>query len=653
MINVDMINIGISSLSAYRTALSVASDNIANANTEYYSRRMADFVEGSFGMGVNIADVRRIFDANANQAAQVSQSNFSQMDTYYQQLKNLEPLFDANSNPNTLGKYLTDSLNALRTLDSDVSFAQGRGEFMGKLNNLVLQFQNANTEIVRQANNINQSLQTDTDAANAVISSLEKINAQLLSNSLTNPAEMFDQRDKLIHDLASYVNFNAVTDDKGIVTISLSNGTPLLFGTQISPLKTYADPDNSSNLLVGVLNGTTTLPVGNLINSGKMSGLINFRQNGILPAQQALGRLSLAISDSFNRQNKLGIDADGLLGGNIFNDINSTALINQRTAPNSFNVGSSVMSVNIDTVGQLLGGDYRLVIGTANQYTLTRLSDNATVQSGTLSGTFPETMSADGFTINIASGTFTAGDQYTISPTYNAVGQMGLAINDTAKLALGWPVMVSGNPPTRGAITLEDMTDTTTSAFSTSQQLNPPLTIKFTSTTTYDLIDAKTSAVLESGIAYDPNNPKNEIFPTPGNYNPGYKVYLSGKMQDQDTFNIAYNTKVTSDNRNGLAMERLYSNRVLQGPSGQVFTFNEAFNALSTAVSITTSSAKSGYDYTQKAKTTADKNRDQISGVSLEEESMNLARFQQAYQASAQILQTAKALFDIVISITR
>jgi flagellar hook-associated protein FlgK len=43
--------------------------------------------------------------------------------------------------------------------------------------------------------------------------------------------------------------------------------------------------------------------------------------------------------------------------------------------------------------------------------------------------------------------------------------------------------------------------------------------------------------------------------------------------------------------------------------------------------------------------------RDQVSGVSLDEEAANLIRFQQAYQASAKVMQVAGQLFDAVLSI--
>ena len=43
--------------------------------------------------------------------------------------------------------------------------------------------------------------------------------------------------------------------------------------------------------------------------------------------------------------------------------------------------------------------------------------------------------------------------------------------------------------------------------------------------------------------------------------------------------------------------------------------------------------------------------RDQVSGVSLDQEAADLVRYQQAYQASAKVMQTASVLFDAIIAI--
>ncbi len=45
--------------------------------------------------------------------------------------------------------------------------------------------------------------------------------------------------------------------------------------------------------------------------------------------------------------------------------------------------------------------------------------------------------------------------------------------------------------------------------------------------------------------------------------------------------------------------------------------------------------------------------RERISGVSIDEETANMVKFQHAYEASAKVMQTANEMFDTVIGIKR
>jgi flagellar hook-associated protein 1 FlgK len=117
-----------------------------------------------------------------------------------------------------------------------------------------------------------------------------------------------------------------------------------------------------------------------------------------------------------------------------------------------------------------------------------------------------------------------------------------------------------------------------------------------------------------------------------------------------DTFDISYNQNSIGDNRNGMALASIYQNGIMD--NGTV-TFVQGYHMLSTDVSIQTNSAQIQHDSAKTLQKQAKDNYNQISAVSLEEESINLANYQQAYQASAQVLQAAKTVFESVISMLR
>jgi len=642
--------IGISSLLANQYALTVISQNIANANTPYYSRRVAEFAENAFNHGVSIADVRRVVDETANKNVQTAQSGFSQADLYLQQLLGLETSVDDRTT--SIGSKITDSLSALERLNTDVTSMQNRGLYLSALNAISSRFQSLHGELDQEVQNSNLSLGNDMGQINNLLSSIANVNNQLVGMN-QNTAELLDKRQGLVNELAKYLNFTAMVDNQGMMSINLSNGMALVSGRQALQMKTLQDPQNPSSLLIGLQSSSTTIPITQFISGGELSALITYRDNVVAPAQRALDRLSLAMADAFNKQNKLGIDSSGNLGGNIINDINNANLVNNRVLSHSANTGSGGFTVNITDPNLLTTSDYKLSIGASNAYVLTRISDNKVMSSGTIpgSGSLPFVInSADGFSVSINSGTFNAGDQYVVSPTRGGANNFGLMSTDPSKLALGWPVTASIGTQKQGStgkVNVTSITDTTTSAFSVPKQLTPPITIHFLSATSYEIINATTSTVMSGPYVYNSATGAN-VFPA-GAYDPGYRVFLSGTIQADDTFNIAYNTS-SGDNSNGLAMAKIYQKGMIENGT---FTMNQGYDALANDISIEANKAQSSYDVANALKTQADMYRDQISGVSLPEETMSLSQYQQSYQASAQILQIAKSILETIMSMAR
>lgn len=651
----DILRVGISALHAYQSALNVASQNIANSDTPYYSRRVADFAESQFYTGVNIADVRRLFSDSANQYMQSANSKLAQSNVFLQQCQNFEPLFD--DQQTNVGKFILDSLGTLKQVENNGS-SSNRALYMGKLTELVNQVQAADVEITRQLNGVNLALETEVNQVNNILSNLANINSEISVDEGQDKLTLFDQRDALIQDLATHLNFKTIAGSDNQVNISLSNGLQLVTGNRYATCATVTDPANPANRVLAIEENSTNIPIDGLIEDGNIGGWINYRAAILEPAQRALNRLALVFSDALNTQNKLGIDANGNLGGNIFTDINNVGVQGDRIIPNTDNASSGNITVSVTDVTQLTASNYQFTVGASNAYALVRVSDNSVVSSGSI-GSLPQTINVDGFMMSLDSGTFTANDRYTISPTKNAAVNFNLALADPSELALGWPVTVNTGtqqPGSNGMIKVVEITDTTNSAFSVANQLNPPIEVRFTvvnGVTTYSLYNADTSALIEDDIAYDPAT-GTDIFPTPDNYDPGYRINILGShIQDGDTFNIQYNSNGTNDNRNTQAMAALYEAGKVLGNAGQLLTFNQGYNLLCSDISITTNTAQSTYDTSKKIHEQAQNTLSSISGVSLEEETLDLSRFQLAYQASAQVLQSARAIFETIITLAR
>lgn len=100
------------------------------------------------------------------------------------------------------------------------------------------------------------------------------------------------------------------------------------------------------------------------------------------------------------------------------------------------------------------------------------------------------------------------------------------------------------------------------------------------------------------------------------------------------------------DNTNALAMAGIKSLPVLDGA-----TISHYFNALVADLGVVTNSASTSADAQRKVVEELQLAKDSVSGVSLEEEAINLIKLQKAYEASAKLMSTADRMFDALLAI--
>ena len=168
----------------------------------------------------------------------------------------------------------------------------------------------------------------------------------------------------------------------------------------------------------------------------------------------------------------------------------------------------------------------------------------------------------------------------------------------------------------------------------TNGQLLTTANIVFTSPTTYT-INGGAAQTYTAGGNIDAN---------------GWRVQINGNPAAGDTFTVRSNAGATGDNRNAFALSDAFSAGVIEGGTLSVAS---AVSRLTADVGLQTRTAQVNRD--AEAAVNADDldARDSVSGVNLDEEAANLLRYQQAYQAAAQVIATASSLFDSLLNAVR
>ncbi len=634
----DMLSIGLRSLVTYKNALGITGNNISNVATPYYSRKEISLVAALSKNGVNIGSVNRIYDNFLSKNLRSANSEVAENEALYQTLSQLENLLQ--SDKDNIGAYLNDAVKAIREVGLDGS-TTNRATFLNRLSTLTSRINSLGDQIQKEKANVFDYIKANVKEVNSLTSQLASINTNIFNNNGGDNSDLFDQQEQLLQKLSQYLDFTTTTDEKGVTNVMLKNGISLVDNNKSYELTTKNNPKNSSEILVSIKSQTSSLDVTDAIQSGSLSGLYQSLQ-ALKNTQASLDKFALTIAQRFDQQNKLGVDVNGNLGKSIFKDLNTIALQNSRVIASANNTGNEDVKVSIADADQLTLSDYSLKFDASNHYILTRLTDNQVVSSATISS-LPLSIAIDGMQIDISNTSITSGDQFYLSPTKGASASLKISLTDPHLLALASPINISANSANqgKGSLSIGKITDINNSSFSVAGQLSPPLQIHFTSANSFELINATTHAVLESNIPYDPATGL-ELFPTPGAYDPGYRISLKGMMQADDTFDIQYNAK-SLGNLNTLEFEDLLTKGSLKADY-QLFAGD---------VSLQANHAKIQLDSFTTIQTQATSRYEQLSGVSLEEEMANFELYQEAYQASAKILEVARDVFAELIAIAR
>ena len=382
--------------------------------------------------------------------------------------------------------------------------------------------------------------------------------------------------------------------------------------------------------------GGTTLQIPeSQITGGTLGGLLSFRSQSLDSAQNALGRVAIALTQTFNNQHELGQDLTGALGGAFFSVSAPTAY------GNSLNAGSGVLSASFSATAasDLTTSDYSLSYDGTN-YTLTRLADNKTWTGATLTTMVDSggNVAAEGFNLAMA-GTPAAGDSFKIEPTRTGASSIGVAVTDARNIAAAAPFSTAAGLNNSGTATISAGAVINTSSL--------PLAagVTFTYNAVAKTLTTPAGAAPWGGlsIAYDPATQSGVTLTVNG-----LSFTVSGTPANGDTFALSANTAGVSDNRNAVALAALQTAKTMIGSAtGNTASYQDAYAQMVSEIGVKTNQANSLSQAQQTLADSAVSAQQSVSGVNLDEEAANLIKYQQAYQASAK----AKSIFLLPVSL--
>ncbi len=620
----SVLSTGSSALIAFQRALATVSHNVANINTDGYSRQKVDFATGKpndvgygdVGTGTRITDIRRVADQLAISRLLDSSGELARLQQLSSMTDRVDALFsDGATNVAGMWSNFFDSVSGL---SSNAAGTADRQNLLDNANSLATRFKQLAGNLDSLNNEVNNGLISAASEINRLAGEIAQLNGAIGSDATRAAPDLLDRRDQLISNLIGYTGGNAVIQDGGIMNVYSAGGQALVVGTIASKVTTVTDAYQPERLQLALKTQglTVTLEPKNL--GGKVGGMLQFREEVLTPAQAELGRLAVGLVTTFNETHHQGMDLYGQLGGDFF------TLGTPRVSPHEVNTGTAVLAASFGDLAALDGQNLVLKFDGAN-WVATRADTGASVPV-LGSGTAADPLRINGINI-VVSGTPATNDRFLLQPTATVAGSLGLAITDTSRIAAATPVKANtalGNIGT-GKLTGLKVTD------ADHADLLAGSTIEFLDANSYSI----------NGGAPQPYTPGQAISAN------GWSFVLDGAPAAGDTFDIVATGAGSSDNGNALLLAQVEEAKAFN--AGTV-TLNGALGGLTTQVG----SAARAAEYSLQAQKVINDNaqaaRDAVSGVNLDEEAADMLRLQQAYQAASHLISTADSMFQSVLN---
>ncbi|MBU2884067.1 flagellar hook-associated protein FlgK [Psychrosphaera sp. B3R10] len=665
---------GVSGLAAAQFGLDTTGHNIANVNTEGYSRQRVEtestvgnaFRSTFLGNGTQLAAITRTFNEFNYNEVIFNESQYNYNET---RLTNASRLDNLLADPDTgITATFEEMFNGINGVVEEPTLISARNVVLSTAENTVKRFNTLYEEVaVQHMGSINEEIYTSVSEINSITSEIALLNSKIqVENAVGSegfaPNDLLDSREQLIKRLSQMTQVDTIQLDDGTVNVTVGQGVTLVTGAFALPMSVIRNEFDSGILEIGVStkeDSESKSIVTDQLSGGSVSSLLDVRDEMIMPAIRELGKLAIVIADSFNRQQSLGRDLNGEVGSNLFSDINDPQLVLSRTFGAVTNPVESKFEINIRNSSQLTTDIYDLdydgtdlIVSDAKGNVIESFDPAQIAQMN--AGT-ELTIGNTGLSMAIDTDNMTAGDRWQINALKNGASKIDIVIEDPKLIAAAdnYFEIDSVTNTNNVSLSLYEINNVSNASYPSPNNVpplpDPMLQIVVDATgTQYDIQDSAGNSV---------NGGFQDIAADKIINGPGFTMQFEGELAGNEVFNLTHadNDLIPNDNKkfgpgdntNMLSMLNFQSKKTMDNGLN---SFSEGYADLVTAVGVDTKSTEIARDSYQTLLSGSSARLAAVQGVNLDEEAANLIQYQQAYSASARIITVARETFQTLLS---
>ncbi|MGD2029237.1 MAG: flagellar hook-associated protein FlgK [Desulfobacterales bacterium] len=591
-----VLDIATSALAAQQHAIDVTAHNIANVDTEGYSRQIptlqakqAVLHQGLIlGRGVEIEQVARSVDQFIENKLMQEKSNLSSFQEMEKYMQVLEAMFSESSDA-SMSATLSDFWNLWHDISNNPS---GSSERIALYEHSLLmseQFQSLIPDLNQMQTDITNDITVGIDRINQITSEIAQINIEIVNleagNNVAN--DLRDKRNILVSELNEYLDIKAFEQDNHSLTIIAVRGCTLVQG------------DRNYELEMGGSNGDRVrwqdsggnyVDITNHISNGKIGGWLELRDEIIAKYELDLDAMAKEFIWSVNQQHSQGVGLEG------FSTVTGSYSVT--------NSGAAITASGLSYQDKVDDNnkDFKIWLFDTNGVPYDADSGTAGLQGNPITITVTSGMTVDQLVAAIDGETG-------IQASLDSNNRITISINTTEVATLGSFAFSNDNSNVLAALGINTF---------------------FSGSTAGDIS-------VSSAIVAD----KNHI--AAAQIDSATGEFASG---DNDNAMAIADLQYTS-----MDISQWTCDRINGDTEGSVTTtIEDYYHSMVGSIGIISSSISRDTEFNEMMVNELNTLRDSISAVSLDEEMTNLIKFQHAYQAAAKLITISDEMLETLIS---
>ena len=352
------LTIGSSALFAAQRAVEVAAHNVANANTDGYTRQRLTISasqptfgtpgsrgDGDRGTGVTVVSVQRLRDRLADVSFRSEAGVSGAASARAETLGRAESILGVYGDgaPEALSTFLS-AWDQLALTPADPA---ARASVLNSGQLLADSLSGADAKLTAVGEEVGLRVGDDVDEVNGLLATVAKLNTdiQRAQTSAREPNDLLDQRDTALDRLAALTGARIDTNADGTVTLT-SGGVDLVRGDRAAVLTSSGSPVSVT------VAGGGTVPL-----AGEIGGYVSVAAVDLPSYRAQLDDIARMLHDTVNTAHAAGLGTDGSTGSPFFSGTTAATI---RVDPTL-----TTASLAASVTGSSADGNNALAIATA------------------------------------------------------------------------------------------------------------------------------------------------------------------------------------------------------------------------------------------------------------------------------------------------